>query len=87
MDTTENVLGKNVIHAVSNPLRMFAGAIHIYAGTSSASSVVSGPGDTLEERPRHGACSIGVCGGERTLGARVVRRTLAHCAPPHRVVE
>jgi hypothetical protein len=44
MDTTENVLGKNVIHAVSNPLRMFAGAIHIYAGTSSASSVVSGPG-------------------------------------------
>jgi hypothetical protein len=51
MDTNENVLGKNVIHAVSNPLRMFAGAIHIYAGTSSASSVVSGSGDTLEERP------------------------------------
>ena len=45
------VLGKNTIHAVSNPLRMFTGAIHIYGGDFFSVERSEWTGDTLEERP------------------------------------
>ncbi len=45
------VLGKNVIHAVSNPLRTFTGAIHIYGGDFFGVERSEWTGDTLEERP------------------------------------
>jgi predicted metal-dependent enzyme (double-stranded beta helix superfamily) len=45
------VLGKNVIHAVSNPLRVFTGAIHIYRGDFFSVERSEWTGDTLEERP------------------------------------
>jgi predicted metal-dependent enzyme (double-stranded beta helix superfamily) len=44
------VLGKNVIHAVSNPLRMFTGAIHIYGGDFFRVERSEWIGDTFEER-------------------------------------
>jgi predicted metal-dependent enzyme (double-stranded beta helix superfamily) len=45
------VLGRNVIHAVSNPLRLFTGAIHIYGGDFFSVERSEWTGDTLEERP------------------------------------
>ena len=45
------VLGKNVIHAVSNPLRVFTGAIHIYGGDFFSVERSEWTGDTREERP------------------------------------
>ena len=45
------VLGKNVIHAVANPLRIFTGAIHIYGGDFFGVERSEWTGDTLEERP------------------------------------
>jgi len=45
------VLGKNVIHAVSNPLRMFTGAIHIYGGDFFGVERSEWTGDSFEERP------------------------------------
>lgn len=45
------VLGKNVIHAVSNPLRLFTGAIHIYGGDFFSVERSEWSPDTFEERP------------------------------------
>jgi predicted metal-dependent enzyme (double-stranded beta helix superfamily) len=45
------LLGKNVIHAVANPLRVFAGAIHVYGGDFFATPRSDWTPDTLEERP------------------------------------
>lgn len=48
-DTT--LLGKTVIHAVTNPLRVFAGAIHIYGGDFFRTPRSDWDPETLEERP------------------------------------
>ncbi len=48
-DTT--LLGKAVIHAVANPLRVFAGAIHIYGGDFFRTPRSDWDPDTLQERP------------------------------------
>jgi predicted metal-dependent enzyme (double-stranded beta helix superfamily) len=48
-DTT--LLGKTVIHAVTNPLRQFTGAIHVYGGDFFAASRSEWDPETLEERP------------------------------------
>jgi predicted metal-dependent enzyme (double-stranded beta helix superfamily) len=45
------VLGRDVIHAVSNPLRQFTGAIHVYGGDFFATPRSEWEPDTLEERP------------------------------------
>jgi predicted metal-dependent enzyme (double-stranded beta helix superfamily) len=45
------VLGRDVIHAVANPLREFTGAIHVYGGDFFAVSRSDWDPDTLEERP------------------------------------
>ena len=48
-DTT--LLGKSVIHAVTNPLRVFTGAIHIYGGDFFGTPRSDWDPDTLQERP------------------------------------
>ena len=48
-DTT--LLGKAVIHAVQNPLRVFTGAIHIYGGDFFGTPRSDWDPETLEERP------------------------------------
>jgi predicted metal-dependent enzyme (double-stranded beta helix superfamily) len=45
------LLGKNVIHAVANPLRVFTGAIHVYGGDFFGTPRSDWAPDTLEERP------------------------------------
>jgi predicted metal-dependent enzyme (double-stranded beta helix superfamily) len=45
------MLGKNVVHAVTNPLREFTGAIHVYGGDFFATPRSEWTPDTLEERP------------------------------------
>jgi predicted metal-dependent enzyme (double-stranded beta helix superfamily) len=45
------LLGKTVIHAVANPLRMFTGAIHIYGGDFFGMIRSEWTPDTFEERP------------------------------------
>jgi len=45
------LLGKNVVHAVTNPLRVFTGAIHVYGGDFFAMPRSEWTPDTLEERP------------------------------------
>ena len=47
-DTT--LLGKAVIHAVTNPLRVFTGAIHIYGGDFFGTPRSDWDPDTLQER-------------------------------------
>jgi predicted metal-dependent enzyme (double-stranded beta helix superfamily) len=48
-DTT--LLGKALIHAVANPLRMFTSALHIYGGDFFGTPRSDWDPDTLEERP------------------------------------
>jgi predicted metal-dependent enzyme (double-stranded beta helix superfamily) len=48
-DTT--LLGKTIIHAVTNPLRQFTGAIHVYGGDFFAAARSEWDPETLEERP------------------------------------
>ncbi len=48
-DTT--LLGKSVIHAVTNPLSEFTGAIHVYGGDFFAVPRSEFDPDTFEERP------------------------------------
>src|SRR5262245_28830918 len=48
-DTT--LLGASVIHAVTNPLRVFTGAIHIYGGDFFGTPRSDWDPDTLQERP------------------------------------
>jgi predicted metal-dependent enzyme (double-stranded beta helix superfamily) len=45
------LLGKSVVHAVANPLRVFTGAIHVYGGDFFAMPRSEWTADTLEERP------------------------------------
>ena len=45
------LLGKSVVHAVTNPLRAFTGAIHVYGGNFFATPRSEWTPDTLEERP------------------------------------
>jgi predicted metal-dependent enzyme (double-stranded beta helix superfamily) len=45
------LLGKSVVHAVTNPLRAFTGAIHVYGGDFFATPRSEWTPDTLEERP------------------------------------
>ena len=48
-DTT--LLGKTVIHAVTNPLRQFTGAIHVYGGDFFTVPRSEWEPETMEERP------------------------------------
>jgi len=48
-DTT--LLGKSVIHAVANPLRVFTGALHIYGGDFFGTPRSDWDPETLKERP------------------------------------
>jgi predicted metal-dependent enzyme (double-stranded beta helix superfamily) len=45
------VLGRDVIHAVANPLRQFTGAIHVYGGDFFTIPRSEWDPDTREERP------------------------------------
>jgi predicted metal-dependent enzyme (double-stranded beta helix superfamily) len=45
------LLGKGIVHAVTNPLRSFTGAIHVYGGDFFATPRSEWTPDTLEERP------------------------------------
>ena len=45
------VLGRDVIHAVANPLRRFTGAIHVYGGDFFATPRSEWDLGTREERP------------------------------------
>jgi hypothetical protein len=45
------LLGKSVVHAVRNPLRVFTGVIHVYGGDFFAVPRSEWTPDTLEERP------------------------------------
>ena len=52
MDITDTtLLGKTIIHAVTNPLRQFTGAIHVYGGDFFAAARSEWDAETLEERP------------------------------------
>jgi predicted metal-dependent enzyme (double-stranded beta helix superfamily) len=67
------VLGKNVIHAVTNPLRAFTGAIHIYGGDFFGAARREWDEATLEERPWDAART-------RKVFAEANARWLAECA-------
>ena len=45
------VLGQAIIHSVANPLRVFAGAIHIYGGDFFGTSRSEWDRETLQEQP------------------------------------
>jgi len=45
------VLGRSIIHAVTNPLRQFTGAIHVYGGDFFGVSRSEWDPRTLQERP------------------------------------
>jgi predicted metal-dependent enzyme (double-stranded beta helix superfamily) len=45
------LLGKSIVHAVTNPLRAFTGAIHVYGGDFFVTPRSEWTPDTLEERP------------------------------------
>jgi predicted metal-dependent enzyme (double-stranded beta helix superfamily) len=45
------LLGKTAIHAVTNPLRVFTGAIHVYGGDFFDTPRSEWTPDTLVERP------------------------------------
>jgi predicted metal-dependent enzyme (double-stranded beta helix superfamily) len=52
LETTDAViLGDKVIHAVTNPLSQFTGAIHVYGGDFFAAPRSEFDPDTFEERP------------------------------------
>jgi len=52
LETTDAViLGEKVIHAVTNPLSQFTGAIHVYGGDFFAAPRSEFDPDTFEERP------------------------------------
>jgi predicted metal-dependent enzyme (double-stranded beta helix superfamily) len=70
-DTT--VLGKSVIHAVTNPLRAFTGAVHIYGGDFFGAPRSEWDPDTLHERPYDVARA-------RKVFADANERWLAECA-------
>lgn len=45
------ILGKDIIHSVTNPLQEFTGAIHVYGGDFFAVPRVDWDPETMEERP------------------------------------
>jgi predicted metal-dependent enzyme (double-stranded beta helix superfamily) len=45
------LLGKSVIHAVQNPLRVFTGAVHVYGGDFFGTPRSDWDPETLKERP------------------------------------
>jgi predicted metal-dependent enzyme (double-stranded beta helix superfamily) len=45
------LLGKDIVHAVTNPLRVFTGAIHVYGGDFFDVPRSEWTPDTLQERP------------------------------------
>lgn len=45
------LLGRDLVHAVTNPLRVYAGAIHVYGGDFFAVPRSEWTPDTLQERP------------------------------------
>ena len=45
------VLGRQVVHAVTNPLRRFTGAIHVYGGDFFATPRSEWDPETRQERP------------------------------------
>ncbi len=52
LETSDTViLGEKVIHAVTNPLSQFTGAIHVYGGDFFAAPRSEFDPDTFEERP------------------------------------
>jgi predicted metal-dependent enzyme (double-stranded beta helix superfamily) len=52
LETTDTaLLGKTAIHAVTNPLRVFTGAIHVYGGDFFDTPRSEWTPDTLVERP------------------------------------
>jgi predicted metal-dependent enzyme (double-stranded beta helix superfamily) len=52
LETSDSViLGDKVIHAVTNPLSQFTGAIHVYGGDFFATPRSEFDPDTFEERP------------------------------------
>jgi predicted metal-dependent enzyme (double-stranded beta helix superfamily) len=52
LETTDTILrGKTIIHTVTNPLRQFAGAIHVYGGDFFTVPRSEWDPETLEERP------------------------------------
>ena len=52
LDTTDTILlGKRVIHAVTNPLRQFTGAMQVYGGDFFTVPRSEWDPETLEERP------------------------------------
>ena len=52
------VLGDDVIHAVTNPTAVFAGAIHIYGGDFFATARSEWDADTFQERPYDVAAAL-----------------------------
>ena len=67
------LLGKAVIHAVVNPLRVFTGAIHIYGGDFFGTPRSDWDPETLQERPYDVERA-------RKLVADANERWLAECA-------
>jgi predicted metal-dependent enzyme (double-stranded beta helix superfamily) len=45
------VLGKDIVHSVTNPLPRLTGAIHIYGGDFFAAERSEWDPETLDERP------------------------------------
>jgi predicted metal-dependent enzyme (double-stranded beta helix superfamily) len=57
------VLGKDIIHSVTNPLGRLTGAIHIYGGDFLAQERSEWEPETLEERPYDLAKAKAMFGG------------------------
>jgi predicted metal-dependent enzyme (double-stranded beta helix superfamily) len=70
-DTT--LLGPSIIHAVTNPLRLYTGAIHIYGGDFFGMPRSEWDPETLEERPWDAART-------RKVFAEANERWRAECA-------
>jgi predicted metal-dependent enzyme (double-stranded beta helix superfamily) len=67
------LLGRNVVHKVTNPLRVFTGAIHVYGGDFFTVPRSEWTPDTLEERPYDAE-------GIRRVFAEAYERWRAECA-------
>jgi predicted metal-dependent enzyme (double-stranded beta helix superfamily) len=72
------LLGKNVVHAVANPLRSFTGAIHLYGGDFFATPRSEWSGDLSDERP-YDVEAI------KRVFAEANERWRAECVAGHRV--
>lgn len=72
------LLGKDVIHAVTNPLRVFTGAIHVYSGDFFGTPRSDWDPTTLAERPYD-------VDRARKVFADANERWLAECARAGRI--